>query len=179
MPISYFELWTIVVQVTGIIVLIVYTFQTWRQVEALIESNRTNKQALILGRRAWINIRISGNYHGVNVEVLNVGMVPALMVLFGHKLVVAKPADLKEFQPITNSLPIGSLGVQDSYPFIPRTDEALGKYNNPDGGVNTEGNALQVLCQVIYDNGFGQECHVECSWYYLAGSWTRTFYQAT
>ncbi|HKI03603.1 MAG TPA: hypothetical protein VKK31_16615 [Thermoanaerobaculia bacterium] len=174
---------SLLVQIAGVVILSVYTFLTWRQVRALVKSNDINRETMILARRSWINVRLSGSFIAASrpsIEIANVGAIPARNVLVGYVLEALDKALLEQTQqpPEIQLSSIGSLGTQDTYSFIPDTEKVLRLYMTV-SGLDMKGLVFHFRCQITYDNGFGQQCYTKCGWYFKAPSWIRTFYQLT
>lgn len=179
--------WGLIVQGLGVVILIVYTRHTGRQVGALIESNETNRlalaetlrsneiarDALILSRRAWLNPSIRGNPAAMSaaerfvaVSLNNVGGVPATRVEFGAVATFRPGIEIE--LPAIDLVPQAPIGVQQEADYfldigeIHRSSDLFEK-------------SFHVVGRARYDDGFGNLHSIRFGWHVtgrLRTDWT-------
>jgi hypothetical protein len=193
-PLRPFDWIGLIVQALGVVILYFYTRFTARQLkvnqetlaatrEALEEARENNKfaleetrksyglnrDALILSRRVWLNLGISGEplagftRDAIWISISNIGPIPAAVVHFACTAFLAPTAALDSFPDLTLNR-VAPLGAQSTayhrVPFDMRAPDVR--------GFPHDRRVLHVVCRVEYEDGFGGTHPMLWAWY-LAG----------
>jgi hypothetical protein len=178
--VAAFNWLTLSVQVTGVVILLIYTIYTAKQVRALIASNETNRlalaetarsneiarDALVLSRRVWLNVTIARppikrNESEITLVLHNVGMTPAALIEAGVTTTVQAGLHIADERPEIVPRRLAPLGVQETASYRFRADVP----QDLDQLLYERVKVFHLLALVNYEDGFGGRRTMRFGWH--------------
>jgi hypothetical protein len=178
------DYWTVGATIAGVIVLILYTAvtfwqarltsaaleQTRRSNKATEDSNEIARRALELGKRAWLVVNLKPTSVHENIEITNLGGVPATNVETWYRFDLWESEEIPDsIAPKDGQLPRTGIiiGAGSSYTIVPKWGSWRTLFDKDTTRV-TEGKAVYTFyCETKYLDVFNvPRITVACLQYY-------------